>query len=206
MDITITGLQGNAVAPTAPVNKQSLVWNSTTSQWTPASSFPGQATLTTPVTVTNSEISVLSTTVPANTFQVGTTYRITAHGEAITIVNTDSFQFKLRIGPTTLTGSVIVDSGILPLNSFTGGAPFKIESVVTVTSIGSSANGIGSFQTLSSGPVSTGFCSSDFVFNNRCNTSAFNSTVSNLVELTALTTAATSSFKVQIALIELVKP
>jgi uncharacterized protein YdbL (DUF1318 family) len=39
--LTVTGLQGRAVATTAPANGQSLVWNATTSQWQPQNQYGG---------------------------------------------------------------------------------------------------------------------------------------------------------------------
>jgi hypothetical protein len=63
-------------------------------------------------TVTNTATETVSatTTIPANLLTLGSTIRIRVQGISTAVNSTNTHQYKVRIGPTTLTGQVVLDS------------------------------------------------------------------------------------------------
>jgi len=64
------------------------------------------------VTVTNTTTETVSATatIPANLLTLGSTIRIRVQGISTAVNSTNTHEYKVRIGPTTLTGTVVLDS------------------------------------------------------------------------------------------------
>ena len=62
------------------------------------------------VTASSTETVSASATIPASLLQAGTTVRIRVQGIQTAVNSTDTCRFQVRIGPTTLTGTGVLDS------------------------------------------------------------------------------------------------
>lgn len=147
--------------------------------------------------ITTTETRVVAATIPANTFVVGSVYRVTAYGVASNASGANrALTLRIRIGPTTLTGTVIATRAPNILNG-AAGEGFKAEFLVTVRSTGASGAIVGRGETLSgANPLNL----AAQVSNDAATT--INTTVANLIELTAQTGNAGASATFDMAVIE----
>lgn len=133
---------------------------------------------------------MLSYTVPANSLVAGSIYRVSGYASRTGNSNTTS-TFRLRVGTTTLTGSIV--SSVTIGQSGTP-SPLFVEMMFTVQTVGSS------------GTSGTGAARSIYASTTLDNTVAgglaVNTTVDNLLELTAVTANSGNSFVFNAAAIQ----
>ena len=151
--------------------------------WSEGSSV---ATLNTNVAAANTEVRVIGFAAPANFFRDGTTLRFTAGGTFTNTTAASSSVYRIRIGPTTLTGNI--PASLTAANGTTArtNIGFSVEGQVTIRTTGTSGTAIG-FITLNLhnvvAPVTSAFVTAPV---------AVNTTIINQVELTAISGAATT--------------
>lgn len=154
--------------------------------------------------ITTSETQVIGATIPADSLIAGTTYRLTAYGVAgnNTSGGARSLTLAVRIGTTTLTGN-IAGSRAPNLNSTANGEGFGCEFLFTVRTAGASGTCIANGWTMSgpSEPLNT----NAFV-SNKTSTVAVDTTVANVLELTAVTGHANAPVTFHNAVIERLTP
>jgi hypothetical protein len=170
-----------------------------------AAFLPAEATLGLGSITANSgnidtgETVVKAVTVPADTFVVGSVYRITAWATVTSTVN-NAVTVRLRIGPTTLVGT-IVESLNPTANTTASDDGVVYHAMFTVRSVGVSGSVIGaiSFTASETEPFGVGY-RTDVA------TAAvtIDTTVANLVELTAVTAGGNTDINFRQAVIECV--
>lgn len=102
----------------------------------------GLASRTTPNTIASSEeVVVLNTTIPSNSMVAGTCFRITASGVATVTTLCPTMAWRLRIGPTTLTGNILASVIIAPTES--NNKPWTVDLLVTLRTAGAAGTIIG---------------------------------------------------------------
>ena len=148
--------------------------------------------------IANTETSVLSLSLPANTLAVGDTFKITAMGLHTNTLAASTSIYKIRIGSTTLTGAVAVsnsfDNGVIAKTNLI----VKIEALLMVQSITASGTILGQIH------VDKGF-TSPTVPTGGTSAVALNTTVANLIELTFQSGAATTTHTFHAGIIELLR-
>jgi len=167
----------------------------------------GIASITAPVgPVTNTETQAVGASVPANLLQAGSVVRFKASGTITSTVD-NVITFRVRLGPTTLTGnipaSLAVHCGFTPGTATT--APFTLEVQATVRTAGAGGTVYaagGAFCNLS-GDAGQAFPLASELFTPA--SVALNTTVLNIAELTVVTAAGTSAVTFQTATVEIVK-
>ena len=167
----------------------------------PAEATLGLASITAANTVTNSQERVVGITIPAGSFTVGSTYRITAYGVASNSSGSaQALTLRVRVGTTTLTGN-IAGSRAPDINNGASSDGFKVEFLFTIRSVGGSGSAIANGETIGgpSNPLNT----NAFV-SGTTSTVAVDTTVANVLELTAVTANASASATFHHALIECV--
>ncbi len=153
--------------------------------------------------IVNAQAQVTSCTIPANRMAAGTTYRVTAAGRITTAGSPGNDVFKVRVGPTTLTGNVAATLTAAATASITN-QTFYLEFLVTVRTIGASGTVVGQ-GIVWSADASTGAFTVPNLIGITTVAVAVDTTVANLVELTLITGASDSSATFQNAAIEVVK-
>lgn len=146
------------------------------------------------------EVAIVSAIIPAGTFTVGSVYRITAVG-TVTSSATNIVTFRCRVGPTTLTGSIATT--IPPTATASASADgFVLEMYITCRSAGAGGTVIGA------GTVIGQSDTQPFQVSNRSDVAtaavAVDTTVANLLELTCVTAANTTTVIFRQAFIECV--
>jgi hypothetical protein len=128
-------------------------------------------------------------TAGANTLTAGQLYRVSALAQR-TGANNSGATFRVRIGPTTLTGNI---SSTVTLANTTAVSPLLLEMWVGIQTIGAGGTATpgGAFSVY--GATSLGSTTAAV---------AVNTTVSNIVELTAVTASGVNSFVFSAATIE----
>ena len=165
----------------------------------------GIVSLTTPVVVTSSttETKLLQAVLAANLLTVGMTFRVQAYGVAGTTTSAPTMTWRVRIGPTTLTGTIALSIAPTPATSQTN-KPWTLDALITVRSIGASGTHIGNGRLWSE--LSTTLAQA-----NKGSATvaavAVNTTIQNLLELTFQfgTSNAANTLTVHNATIEIVK-
>jgi len=151
--------------------------------------------------INSTETVVSSVSIPANTLAVGSTFRITATGRC-TSTGANVSNFRVRIGTTTLTGTI--PAVVTPTAAASGtNISFAVEFLVTVRTSGGSGTIIGSGSLLNTGV--TGVSNAAVSINQVATAVAVDTTVANLLEVTYQAAAATTTCTFQNALIELVR-
>lgn len=145
------------------------------------------------------ETAVKSITIPAGTFVVGSVYRITAWA-TVTSTAGNVVTVRVRIGPTTLTGAIV--ESIAPTATATAtNEGVRFDAMVTVRSVGATGTVTGAMSFV-------GSASEPFTNPTRTDvdtgTVTIDTTVSNLLELTAVTAAGTTDINFRQAVIECV--
>lgn len=153
--------------------------------------------------IANSETQVVAATIPADLLTAGSTFRITAHGKVTTGLTPGSHVFKVRIGPTTLTGNIALTVTAPAVASITS-QPFWLDMMVEVRVDGASGAAIGQGIALSTN-ASTGAFTTTIIVNNTASAVTIDTTVENLIELTLVTGTAGASAIFNCAVIQLVK-
>ena len=98
--------------------------------------------ITSAVAIANTETLVASVSLPATNMLVGTSFRIKAYGRLTSGATGGSSIFRCRIGTTTLTGNIPASLTIVNANNVTD-APFVLDILVTVRTVGASGTAIG---------------------------------------------------------------
>ena len=148
-------------------------------------------------TITTTETKLVNLTIPANTFETGSAYRLEGWG-VCTSSGTNAVTFRVRVGTTTLTGNIA--GGRAPTATATASADgFKVEALFVVRSTGASGTCVA--QMLTHGGPTQPFNTTTFetVTNS---TVTVDTTVQNLLELTCVTAAVGTSINVYSATIE----
>lgn len=145
------------------------------------------------------ETAVKSVTIPAGTFVVGSVYRITAWA-TVTSTAGNVVTVRVRIGPTTLTGAIV--ESINPTATATAtNEGVRFDAMVTVRSVGATGTVTGAISFV-------GSASEPFTNPTRTDvdtgTVTIDTTVANLLELTAVTAAGTTDINFRQAVIECV--
>lgn len=173
-----------------------------------AAFLPAEATLglrsipggTSAITTTQTQVAAI--TVPAGTFTAGSVYRITAFGE-VTSGGTHAVTIRVRIGTTTLTGNIAASSS--PTATATAnGHSFAVTALVTIWTVGAGGTADGGIAVVGTGPGTQ----QPFSDSSRVGISAspitVDTTVANILELTAVTANAATSVTFHQAVIECV--
>ena len=152
--------------------------------------------------ITNTQTQVAAITVPAGSFTKGSVYRITATG-VLTSSAANAVTFRVRVGPTTLTGNIA--AAVAPTATTTAsGNGFRIDALITIRSVGAGGSVIGSITAAGTGPAIQQPFTDALRTGVEAATVAVDTTVANLVELTAVTAAGTTSVTFHQAVIECV--
>ena len=153
--------------------------------------------------ITTSQTQVVGVTIPADSLIAGTTYRLTAFGVASNSSGADrALTLRVRIGTTTLTGN-IAGSRAPNIKDTAAGEGFTVQFLFTVRAAGASGTCIALGYTMGGGtmPLNT----NAFVSNDT-STVAVDTTVANVLELTAVTANASASANFTVASIERLTP
>lgn len=151
--------------------------------------------------ITTTETVVRSLSLPANSLQAGSTFRVTAYGQGTSTVG-NAVTFRIRCGTTTLTGNILVSLGVTATAAATSNA-FMITGIGTIRATGASAASLGGL-TMVETPTQPFTVANASATNSV--TVTVNTTVANLIEFTAVTAAATTSLTFYSAVIEALKP
>jgi hypothetical protein len=155
------------------------------------------AALISSLTVSNTEKSLVSLALPANSLKAGSFFRFRGHGVfSMALVQVSLSTCRVRIGPLSLVGSiaasVTVNNGRVRVS-----APFMVEGEITVRSIGALGS-IGGWLAMW-GAADAPF--TDDITGNSVFV-PFNSTVPNVLEITYATTNAAAMSVFDVALID----
>jgi len=183
-----TTTNGGALSATAPVTISAggVIACSTCS----TAAALASAALTSATTISNTETQVVGLTIPAGTFIVGSTFRLSLAGTYTTGATPGVATFNFRIGHTAGSGNTPFIGGSNLIATQTN-QPFWVDATVTVRTLTSSgsAAGTGIVCITSAGTTNT------FTLTTSDSPVTINSTVSNVVELTYVSTQAGTSFK-----------
>lgn len=149
------------------------------------------------------QVQVVGLTIAADSLIAGTTYRLTAYGVASNSSGSaQALTLRVRCGPTTLTGN-IAGSRAPNINNGAAGEGFAVEFLFTVRTAGASGTCIANGYTMggSSNPLNT----NAFVSNDT-STVAVDTTIENVLELTAVTANASATANFTVAAIERLTP
>lgn len=154
---------------------------------------PG-ASISAQVAAAETEVQVVALTIPANTLAAGDSFAIEAYATQAG-TNAATPTFRVRIGPTTLTGNIAAT-----LTGTNGNGVFasRVSGLVTIRSIGASGSALGSLTHAKQDGA--GY---DFITRNVLSaTVAVDTTVENVVEFTAVSGNAAVIYNFQVALIK----
>lgn len=147
--------------------------------------------------ITNTQTQVVGLTIPANVLVAGSTYRLEGWGVCTSSV-ANAVTLRVRIGTTTLTGNIAGSRA--PNGTTTASADgFKVEALFTVRTAGASGTCVAQVMTI--GEAAQPFNTQTFV-NPTTSTVVVDTTVQNILELTAVTAAGTTSVNFYAATIE----
>lgn len=177
VDFARTGDTGGATGPTGP---------------TGATSGGVGSLVTTPSITTLTETVLTSGTLAANSIVAGSTYRFAASGLR-TGASSGGITIRLRIGPTTLTGSI---SATWAQGATTTASAWYIDGIVTVRTSGAAGTTLGQISSIYGTTAGLG---------QNATTVAVDTTVSNLMELTLQQTGTANTQAVYNAYIQQVK-
>ena len=142
--------------------------------------------------ITTTETVVATATIPANSFVVGARYKVRISG-TITSTVANAVTINLRVGPTTLTGTVVTTNGPSATTTATSNG-FTWEGTITCRSVGATGTLYGSSFFVGSATqpftVATGH-------SNNTGTSTIDTTVANLIEATVATAAGTTTVTIR---------
>lgn len=153
------------------------------------------------VSISTSETQIKGITIPANTLVEGSTYRLTVYGSATnTSGSTQTTTFRLRCGPTSLSGTVVTSRApLMAIGASNDG--WKVEFLFSVRTVGASGSAIGN-GTTEGGPSQP--WNTNFFVSATIAAVTIDTTVANVLELTAETANANAAVVGRLALIECV--
>lgn len=161
--------------------------------------FPSFASLTTATgNISTTETVVISYTQVGSTFKTGSMVRVSAQGTCTTGITPGSLLYRVRVGPTTLTGTSMGIASPTPIASQTS-KHFDLQGYIAIRSVSGTTTTIDSESTYFADPSLLVFGAGNFggSVGNTVDT-----TVNNLVELTFQTNQAGSSCSFFMALLE----
>jgi hypothetical protein len=142
--------------------------------------------------ISTTETVMVSGTLAANTLAAGDTFKIEALGRGTTGVTPGTGTWACRVGPTTLTGNLAINTGALTLIASRTDKAWAYRAQVQVFTVGSSGTVQGSVQV--DGRLTTNdFVSGAPFIGSAGSPVAIDTTVDNLIELTFVTSQAGSS-------------
>lgn len=151
--------------------------------------------------IANTETVVLSATLAANLLQAGTTLRFRASGVGTATGATAGSTWRVRVGPTTLTGTI--PASLTGTSAAGTNIPFMVEAVVTVRTAGAAGTIIGGF--VYNANAATGNLNTTIAVAQVTTAVAVDTTVANLFELTYISGVSTTTSTFHNAVLELVK-
>lgn len=149
------------------------------------------------------QVQVVGLTIDADSLIAGSTYRLTGYGVASNSAGSDqSLTLRVRIGPTTLTGNIACSRAPNIVNG-AAGEGFGCEFIFTVRTAGASGTCIANGWSMSgpSNPLNT-----NAYVTQGTSTVAVDTTVANVLELTAVTGHASATANFTVATIERLTP
>lgn len=155
--------------------------------------------------ITTTQTQVIGLTIPADSLEVGTTYRLWAAGVATNTSGADrALTVRCRIGSTSLTGN-IAGSRAPNIKDGAAGEGFEVAFTFTVRTAGASGKCLAASKTAgqSSNPLNTPVWVNVAVTADEVDV---DTTVANVLEITAITAHANASVNFHQATIERVTP
>jgi len=167
----------------------------------PAEATVGLASLTTQTAaITTTQTAIKSALIPANTLVVGSVYRVKMIA-TVTSTVANVVTVRCRVGPTTLTGAIVASTA--PAATTTASNhPFEVEVEMTVRSVGAAGTVIAHMRRI--GGITQPFSATPYSMEGGTGTTTIDTTVANLIEMTAVTAAGTTSIRGQQCTIECV--
>lgn len=135
--------------------------------------------------IADTETVVVSATIPAGTLQAGDTFRIIAGGVHTNTTTPTTGSYRVRIGPTTLTGVLPAVATLAYGGSARTDVEFMVHAQVTFRTVGASGTAIGG--------VATSFIVSANTNGAITSPVTVDTTVDNLIELTYQSGGASST-------------
>jgi hypothetical protein len=150
--------------------------------------------------INTTETSIVSYTIQANTIQAGTTYRVVAYG-ACTASAANVSEFRIRLGSTG--GSADTAIAALAATSATAGTGviFRVQFDITFQSAS-----VSQAQAILSNNGSTGIYTAQQLLMAQTNTTGLTTTTNQIVQLSYVSAATSTTSAFYLATIELVKP
>jgi hypothetical protein len=150
--------------------------------------------------ITNTETAVKSVIIPANTFVVGSVYRVTLYATVTSTVS-NVVTTRCRIGPTTLTGAIVAYTAPAATSSASAD-PYEVQVLITVRSVGAAGTVMAQLRRTNS--PSQPFSTTPYSVEGGTGTTTIDTTVANLIEMTIVTAAGTTTVRAQQCVIECV--
>jgi len=157
--------------------------------------FPTTSMVAPSGSITNSETSIAKLYMPPNSLQAGAGFMLTAYG-TVTSTVANSITINIRIGTTTLTGTIPLAFAATGTTSASS-APFQINAFIVIRTTGASGTilGHGAAITNTTAGATQAFSLAQVL--GTATSVAVNTTVSNLIELTCVTGASTTAVTFQ---------
>lgn len=154
--------------------------------------------------INTTETILASATIPANKIKLGTTYKVTVFGTC-TSSGVNACNIRVRIG-TAGTSADAVAAVINSTSGLTGtNIPFTATLLVTTRTIGSAGTMGGNGFLLNNGITGITTASTGAVIGTPTSAIAVNTTVANIIQVSFISAAVTTSSTFQIAMIEIGK-
>ena len=152
--------------------------------------------------ISTSEATIASYTIPANTIQAGTTYRLTAIGNAsVTSSTAAGVHFYVRFGSTGTSSDTAI--GSINVTSATVGTAINFTVVMYVTFQSTTASQV---QGYLENATNTGIYTGNGFVGNATNTTGLTTTSNEILQLSFVSAGSTVSATLNQAVIELIKP
>jgi hypothetical protein len=150
--------------------------------------------------INTTETSIVSYTVPANTIQAGTTYRVVAYG-ACTASAGNVSQFRIRLGATGGPADTAI-AALAATSATTGtGIGFRVQFDITFQS-----SSVVQVQAMLNNNGAAGVYTALQLLMAQTNTSGLTTTANEILQFSYGSTATTTTSTFYLATIELVKP
>lgn len=150
------------------------------------------------VLIDNNEDNIVYAIIPANTMVVGSTYRIRAFGQVVSNSAAHTVTIRVRFGPSSPSGAIIASRAPTTTGSASSD-PFSVEALVTCRSVGATGSLVGGI--VIQGNATQPFNAAQFIGNSGSPVTV-DTTVQNLLELTAVTSNAGTTVRFHVATIE----
>lgn len=155
-------------------------------------------------TAITAETLLCNTTAPANSLQVGTAIEFEAWVAGTQTAAAVTFTARLRIGPTTLTGSIVAVGGAVTPATARTTESFLVKGLFRITAVGATGAAIGGVETVGNFMALSTLLATAAVL---APVATVNTTVANLIELTLQPSAATfTAGQVLAAKINVIRP